>query len=142
MMKVASLVVLLCLSNLFIYGTVLNSLVLSFCQSLGRPNNCVFLFKFFRHAVFQLSHFIFMLVFWLYYLVVAKLLMTMCNSSSCTMQGPPGPEGEPGLQGEPGTKVNAEDILLDNLIFFSFHMSKSEQFDSLAKQRVIQVVSH
>lgn len=142
MVKVASLVVLLCLHNLFVSDTVLKSPVLSFCQSPGRPNNCVFLFKLFRHAVFHVSHFIFMLVFWLYYLVVAKLLMTMCNSSSCTMQGPPGPEGEPGLQGEPGTKVNAENILLGYLNFFSFHISKSEQFDSLAKQRVIQDVSH
>lgn len=59
-----------------------------------------------------MSHAIFLLQFWLYYLVVAKLLsVVMCNGSSCTMQGPPGPEGEPGLQGEPGAKVNVEIIL-------------------------------
>lgn len=60
-----------------------------------------------------MSHVIFLLLFWLHYLVVAKLLlMIMCKNSSCTMQGPPGPEGEPGLQGEPGTKVNVEIIHL------------------------------
>ena len=48
----------------------------------------------------------------LYYLVVVKLLLvTVSNSRSCTVQGPPGPEGEPGLQGEPGTKVNVKIIL-------------------------------
>lgn len=44
-------------------------------------------------------------------MVAKSLLVTVYNSSSCAMQGPPGPEGEPGLQGEPGAKVNVEIIL-------------------------------
>lgn len=72
-----------------------------------------------------MSHVIFLLVFCLCYLVVAKLLlMIMCNNSSCTMQGPPGPEGEPGMQGEPGTKVNVENILLG---FLNFPVSKKKK---------------
>lgn len=53
--------------------------------------------------------------------MVAKLLMvTICNSTSCTTQGPPGPEGEPGLQGEPGAKVKVEIILSCVVCVFKF----------------------